>query len=69
MLSDFPHSIFLEKLEALGLGWCSFYWVKDCGWPVPEGGDDWSYVQLVVNQHGTSPGLTVGASPVLYLYQ
>lgn len=29
MFSDFPHSIFLEKLEAWDLDWCTFHWVKD----------------------------------------
>lgn len=34
MLSDLPHSIFLERLEAWGLDWCTFHWVKDWldGW-------------------------------------
>lgn len=39
-------SVLLEKLTAHGMGGCTLQWVKNSGWPSPESGAEWSYVQL-----------------------
>lgn len=34
------------------------------GWPGPEGGGEWCYIQLVASHQWCSPGLSSGASPL-----